>query len=529
MESRILQVFYGNDCLPYKDKDRTIHYPIVGSTFTGANNTTQVRFYLRDVGGVVNIAWLVSVKLPNGKLGYQLLPSNTKVYDTELGEYYLPLDLSAYYTQMKGDIYISLNGYDGNADVEFNEDTGLWEVSGSPAIQVTGALKITINYAPQSLQTTEVPEDIYNAIIADLAKKIYSIDALYICKSNLPALALDNNFEDGQYVFYKQDHRLYKWDLANAQFVEVNPVVINSSLRLGNVNEAIIESLIVATQNNGVSIETEDGLDEVTLKIYQEDVGHFYVAIDGELNSTTLKENGKRVATKEYVENGNQVVVSGTSGTIGAADRATLTHDNSSIKNSSTGLIYRLVSASGNDRNFGVYYSTDNSGGQITWKRSYITVNTSTGAWELEEDDLDTTYDSQYIDTNYGKSLDIDSNYVLKLKNAQGTVISSVDLPLESIVTNAQYYDTYTYDGTTYTDVIVITLATTSVPTIIPVGDLVSGLVSTSDLNTALADYVLKSQTIAGIDLQDNITAQELTDALVYSNTTSDLDYVFTD
>ena len=136
-------------------------------------------------------------------------------------------------------------------------------------------------------------------------------------------------------------------------------------------------------------------------------------------------------------------------------------------------------------------------------------------------------------EAGYSLALSVDSSYVLSiaLKNKDGTILStqSVDLPLESIITSATYYDTYTYDGTTYTKVIVLVLSTTPVPTIVPVGDLVSGLVSTSDLSTALASYVLKTTTIAGIDLQDNITSQELTDALTYMNNTTDVDYVMED
>ena len=74
------------------------------------------------------------------------------------------------------------------------------------------------------------------------------------------------------------------------------------------------------------------------------------------------------------------------------------------------------------------------------------------------------------------------TTYVMTISlyaDAEGTVLLStatVDLPLESIVTSATYYDSYTYGGTTYTKVIVLVLSTTSVPTIVPVGDLISGL-----------------------------------------------------
>ena len=149
MESKIMLVFYGNDCLPYRDSARSVHYPVVGSTFTGSNNTTQVRFYVRDIGGHENVTWVANSKLPNGKLGYKLL--DTPTYDDELGEYYLALDLSSYYTSIKGDVYISLNGYQGGVLVEEDEDTGIYEISGTPTIQATGSIKISINYAPQLL------------------------------------------------------------------------------------------------------------------------------------------------------------------------------------------------------------------------------------------------------------------------------------------------------------------------------------------------------------------------------------------
>ena len=97
---------------------------------------------------------------------------------------------------------------------------------------------------------------------------------------------------------------------------------------------------------------------------------------------------------------------------------------------------------------------------------------------------IDLTSYSVITETGAIIDLEINStNYqmVAKLKDKNGTLISTsstIDLPLESIVIGAQYYATYTYDGTTYTKVIVITLATTDVPVIIPVGDLVSGLQS---------------------------------------------------
>ena len=42
MEKRITQVFYGNDLLPYKDSERSVHYPLVSGTFAGSHNTKEV-------------------------------------------------------------------------------------------------------------------------------------------------------------------------------------------------------------------------------------------------------------------------------------------------------------------------------------------------------------------------------------------------------------------------------------------------------------------------------------------------------
>ena len=75
------------------------------------------------------------------------------------------------------------------------------------------------------------------------------------------------------------------------------------------------------------------------------------------------------------------------------------------------------------------------------------------------------------------------STYVITIqcKDVDGNNIGTaqtIDLPLESIVTSATYYNSYTYNGTTYTKVIVIELSTTTIPTIVPVADLVAGLQS---------------------------------------------------
>ena len=49
------------------------------------------------------------------------------------------------------------------------------------------------------------------------------------------------------------------------------------------------------------------------------------------------------------------------------------------------------------------------------------------------------------------------------------------------------------------------------------------------DTTLDLSDYVPTSRTIAGLDLVDNITSQELTNALTFMNSTTDVDDVMED
>lgn len=93
------------------------------------------------------------------------------------------------------------------------------------------------------------------------------------------------------------------------------------------------------------------------------------------------------------------------------------------------------------------------------------------------------------------------TTYVMTLqaKNVNGQNVGTaqtIDLPLESIVSSATYYDSYTYEGTTYTKVIVLVLSTTSVPTIVPVGALISGLQSEiTSQNKLSADLIADGTT----------------------------------
>ena len=173
MGSRVMQVFYGaNDFLPYKDKERTIHYPIVGNSFNGASNVNEIRFYVGQIGGVNNVTWVCVVKLPNGKILYELL-SNPQL-DSELNEYYLTFSLSSFYTQIKGDLYISLNGCNGEIEITTDDETDISTIEGtiaSTTIVTTGAVKLSIYYAPQRPIGFSFELDQYQEFVNALSNK----------------------------------------------------------------------------------------------------------------------------------------------------------------------------------------------------------------------------------------------------------------------------------------------------------------------------------------------------------------------
>lgn len=167
MNIKTMLVFYGEDNLPYKDKERQTHYPVSGSDFMGASNTTEIRFYIDRIGDS-STTWVANAKLPNGKTGYKVL---TAYHDSEINENYVLLPLDNFYTQAKGDIYISLGGYAGGVEIVEDEETGIYSLVGTPTIQATGTVKLAINYTTLYTGGTEQGIDIQQ-LIALLGQKI---------------------------------------------------------------------------------------------------------------------------------------------------------------------------------------------------------------------------------------------------------------------------------------------------------------------------------------------------------------------
>lgn len=212
MESKILQVFYGNDCLPYKDSNRAVHFPIVGNAFQGANNTTEIRFYYGMIGGD-DTTWIAVTKLPNGKIGSKVLTSHL---DSELNEYYAKLELSTFYTQYKGDVYISLQGYQGG--VQVTEDDDVYTITGTPTIRATGSIKLAINYATQFVGSGEEENVTLQEIFGYLATKL-DINKGIVLVANITTADL-SGYDNGQ-LFYCLTYKQYYEKTALSPYYQV--------------------------------------------------------------------------------------------------------------------------------------------------------------------------------------------------------------------------------------------------------------------------------------------------------------------
>jgi len=235
MESRIMQVFYGNDCLPYKDKERKVHYPIIGNTFAGANNTTTIRFYVDRIGGTDNVKWVAVSKLPNEQIGSEVLGDDKVFYDEELNESYVELSLSKYYTSLKGDVAISLNGYEGGVNVIEND--GIYTILGSPTIQATGVVMITINYAPQIIPKNTFSFSNLQLILAELQKKLDKINGFYII-DDISTADL-SSFLENQFFFDITTTKFYLW---NGETYSEAPITAN----------IVVDSALSSTSENPV-------------------------------------------------------------------------------------------------------------------------------------------------------------------------------------------------------------------------------------------------------------------------------------
>ena len=594
MESKVLRVFYGNDCLPYKDSNRSVHFPIVGNAFQGANNSTEIRFYYERIGGD-DTTWVAVTKLPNGKIGSKVLTSHL---DSELNEYYAKLELSSFYTQYKGDVYISLQGYQGGVVVSYDDEEELYTITGTPTIRATGSIKLAINYATQFVGSGEEENVTLQELFGYLSNKL-DINKAIVTVANISSADI-TGYDNGQ-IFYCLHNKQYYQKTTGSSFIEAesgkgilgsvrtinriksiyggitlqelynaygyNKFIVNFGtngndylcqfqlyssalyglrvLRLADLHSwyvkisdvplsTVFSSVVndayrddIASHNylttyyvpySGANTNVDLGQHylkadhiEIYSAYYQIGVvgsdlvigtgtGDIWLQADGYAKYITQNTFGgveHEIANVDFVLD-HYLLLTSSSGTLNASQYLYACRDNATIKydgyyykkvlENEINIVYRAITSGFTNIN-GQYYSLS--------ENKEIRIVKSSKTYSYSQNNI-SIYNKAQAESKFATDIELSMNsstYVLtlKLKDANGSVLAtqSIDLPLESIITSATYYDSYTYDGTTYSNVLVIVLATTSVPTIIPVGSLIQGLeheayIEVSDLNTDL-------------------------------------------
>lgn len=195
MQDKIMQVFYGIDRLPYKDIQRQVHYPNVGSVITGENNTTKIKFYVTQIGGSER-QWVANIVTQSGKHYNRLL---TNVNEDE--EVVATLDISDLYASEVGKINIGLQGYAGNVLIE-EVSEGVYEINGEPTILATGNVLIIANYTPNTIREEIVEPTIVQQLLGAMGMKLSKYGNVSIIKydSLAQAQADLNNLANGQVV-----------------------------------------------------------------------------------------------------------------------------------------------------------------------------------------------------------------------------------------------------------------------------------------------------------------------------------------
>ena len=558
MEIKTLNIFYGADCLPYKDSAREIHFPLVGNTFIGANNTTQIRFYVDRIGGVDSVTWLVVSKLPNGQIGNEVLNSNNAVYDEELGEHYIELSLSSYYTTLKGDVYLSLNGYQGGVEVEQDEDTGVYSIYGTPTIQATGVVKIGINYAPQVIPGSHFNTSDLQQILGALSEKPNISNVILVLASQPSDLS---DYENGQ-IFYVKNEKEY--------YINNNGVL--SSFDIGYqkaktlVGTETISNLVLYSINNWGIGRYNDNLLFLKVKLSITPTPHIEYAIYQLSNEGVIKSwinnnatgtetiasivsstPTNEYATKNYVNNNVDYLKS----------ISTAFYPNLLSATSTLDTFYSLINAySAGDGspivvnfsnlvavgNFSAICQVWKSGSTYTfiftplyaptpmfapqrWNKRYQGQSVSGSVTINDIFANNSIYEQVFATKSY-----VDEE-IASFKENEINVVNTTTYPtlndfLASTGTEGYIY-LYPIDTTDLTkgyyryvweDNAWLALGTTEID--------LTDYYTKSQVDTLLNGKVDKTQTIAGIALSGNVSAQDLTDALVFMNTTTDLDYV---
>lgn len=531
MESKVIKVFYGEDLLPYKDSAREVHYPITGSTFACSNKTNTIRFYVDQIGGTVGVSWVVVSKLPNGTLGYE--PVSNVGTDSELGENYIEFELSSYYTQYKGVVKLALRGYNGN--IAFNEGSdgsdGVYTISGTPLIEVSGTIDVAINYSPFVNTGTEIlPTDV-DRILAALSGYTPIGNSIVVVQTK-PNSSTLSNFDNGQ-LFYVKNEKVY-YLLNNSQLY---PYLIGdlSGNDLSTYGLLTI-SYLYAYVTNGAWFSG-----------YNSTYGGSTPLYPNALYFIRIKQTGGVYRTEYFAFTEQQSVVYGYLEDDGSSTLYNVINNSSSVKGvlASQGWTEDKIA-----EELLNYYTKTNVDDLLTGLRQNEFQDVDTTTYPTLEDFLDSEGEEGYIylypidvndltqgyyqyiwENNEWRSIgttQINLDNYVTLSGSPQTITTQKTFSGKAIFNDANLYNGYltTNSKNYFTRVGVTTGQYVTYKLPYNYSDVGAQTYTLETQEHVASNYVSTSRTIAGIDLQDNVSSQELTDALVFA-TDSDIDNLF--
>ena len=138
--------------------------------------------------------------------------------------------MNNFYTQAKGDLFLSLQGYQGGVQVETDPDTGISQIIGTPTIQATGSIKLAIKYATQLIGSGETSNITLQKILAELGTKL-GIREYTVRVDELPLVGETNVF----YAIYDDPSNpnklnIYIWNATTQSYIWVG----DNTLDLGD-------------------------------------------------------------------------------------------------------------------------------------------------------------------------------------------------------------------------------------------------------------------------------------------------------
>lgn len=292
--SKIMQVFYGNDCLPYKDSERSVHYPIVGNSFTGSSLVDEIRFYIDRIGDISDNTFVSVSKRADGKVAYEELEKNE---DEVLGENYVSLYLSSWYTQKKGDLYITLNVYQGGVNISVDSESGLYTVSGTPIIQATGSIKIAINYATLMNESYgAIPEISVQEALALYTSKLDINSPNYVRTiDTISNYEWGVNYNVGDIIVDRSTRLAYQINSShNVEYIDLGNIRVHEILSTNTFDElyALLGEIpqIVKTSDTNTNQRYVVRLKKSTLGTGE--VKHYYILNIGDVELQRYKSSG---------------------------------------------------------------------------------------------------------------------------------------------------------------------------------------------------------------------------------------------